>query len=41
MERLKVARRTKNKFTEEQINALQMLKNEGLYLGEITRMKVG
>lgn len=29
-----------DKFTEEQINALQILKNEGLYLGEILRMEV-
>lgn len=30
-----------DKFTEEQIKALQMLKNVGLYLGEIPRMEVG
>lgn len=29
-----------DKFTAEQIKALQMLKNEGLYLGEILRMEV-
>ena len=29
-----------DKLTEEQIKALQMLKNEGLYLGEIPRMEV-
>ena len=30
-----------DKFTPRQIKALQMLKNEGLYLGEIPRMEVG
>ena len=29
------------KFSEEQIKALEMLKNEGLYSGEIPRMEVG
>lgn len=30
-----------DKFTGEQIKALKMLKNDGLYLGEIPRMEVG
>lgn len=30
-----------DKFTGEQIKALQMLKNDGLYLGEIPRMEDG
>ena len=29
-----------DKFKVEQIKALQMLQNEGLYLGEIPRMEV-